>query len=63
MLLGYDSRTAFTKAVPDIEDVAHMLWAWLEGMRENDQVRSRPLRFVSRSLGGIVVKKVSKETW
>ena len=59
MSFGYDSRTAFTKAVIDIEGVADMLLNWVDGRRESDQERSRPLIFISHSLGGIVVKKVT----
>ncbi|KAL8925462.1 MAG: hypothetical protein Q9172_002224 [Xanthocarpia lactea] len=54
---GYDSRTAFAKAVVDIEDVADMLLDGIEGRRDSAQGQSRPLIFVAYSLGGIVVKK------
>ncbi|KAL9609828.1 MAG: hypothetical protein Q9167_005433 [Letrouitia subvulpina] len=54
---GYDSRTAFTKAVIDIGDVADMLLNRVAGKRESEQEKSRPLIFISHSLGGIVVKK------
>lgn len=57
---GYDSRTAFAKAVVDIEDVADMLLNRIEGTRDTDQEQSRPLIFVAHSLGGIIVKKVWK---
>ncbi|KAL8874707.1 MAG: hypothetical protein Q9198_006844 [Flavoplaca austrocitrina] len=55
---GYDSRTAFAKAVMDIEDVADMLLNRIEGIRDTDEEQSRPLIFVAHSLGGIIVKKV-----
>ncbi|KAL8863359.1 MAG: hypothetical protein Q9178_000039 [Gyalolechia marmorata] len=51
---GYDSRTAFAKAVVDIEDVADMLLDGIEGRRDSGQEQSRPLIFVAYSLGGIV---------
>ncbi|KAL8846162.1 MAG: hypothetical protein Q9221_008730 [Calogaya cf. arnoldii] len=54
---GYDSRTAFAKAVVDIEDVADMLLDRIEGIRDSNQEQSRPLIFIAHSLGGIVVKK------
>ena len=63
MSFGYDSHTAFTKAVVDIEDIADMLLDRVEGRRESEQERSRRLIFVSHSLGGIVVKKVKKQTY
>ena len=55
---GYDSRTAFAKAIVDIKDVADMLLDRIEGIRDSDQEQSRPLIFVAHSLGGIIVKKV-----
>lgn len=55
--LGYDSRTAFTKAILDIEVVADMLLDRLEGIWDSQQEQSRPLILISHSLGGIVVKK------
>ena len=60
MSFGYDSHTAFTKAVVDIEDIADMLLDRVEGRRESKQERSRRLIFVSHSLGGSMVKKVKK---
>lgn len=60
MSFGYDSRTAFTKTVSDIEDVADMLLYRVRGMRESGTENSRPLICVAHSLGGIVVKKVRK---
>jgi hypothetical protein len=55
---GYDSDTAFTKAVTDIEDVAGMLLDRLVGERQSPKEKSRPVIFIAYSLGGIVVKKV-----
>lgn len=57
---GYDSRTAFTKAVINIGDVADMLLDGVEGRRESKREKSRPVIFISHSLGGIVIKKVVK---
>ncbi|KAF7502214.1 hypothetical protein GJ744_006436 [Endocarpon pusillum] len=54
---GYDSRTAFTKTVSDIEDVADMLLNRLKGMRQSAAEKSRPLIYIAHSLGGIVVKQ------
>jgi hypothetical protein len=58
MSFGYDSRTAFTKAVTDIDDVANMLLDRVKGERESIEEKSRPLIYIAHSLGGIVVKKV-----
>lgn len=54
---GYNSQIAFTKSVADISDVARMLLDSLKGERKGAAV-TRPLVFISHSLGGIIVKKV-----
>jgi len=58
MSYGYNSRTAFSKAVTDINDEAAMLLDRLDGERQSKDQKTRPIIFVSHSLGGIVVKKV-----
>ena len=59
MSYGYNSRTAFSKAVTDINDEAAMLLDRLDGERQSKNQKTRPIIFVSHSLGGIIVKKVS----
>jgi len=59
MSYGYNSRTAFSNAVTDINDEAAMLLDRLDGERQSKDEKTRPIIFVSHSLGGIVVKKVS----
>ena len=54
---GYDSWTAFSKAVTNITDEAAMLLDRLDGERQG-AAKMRPIIFVSHSLGGIIVKKV-----
>jgi hypothetical protein len=58
MSFGFDSNTAFTKAVTDIEDVADMLLDRLNGERQTPAEKSRPIMFIAHSLGGIIVKRV-----
>ena len=55
---GYDSDTAFTKAVTNIDDEAAMLLNRLSLKRQSLEEKSRGIIFIAHSLGGIVVKKV-----
>jgi hypothetical protein len=56
---GYNANTVFTSAVTDIEDEAAALLDYLVGERLSSHDKRRPIIFVSQSLGGIIVKKVS----
>jgi hypothetical protein len=58
MSFGYNSDTALSNSITDIDDVAWMLLSRLRGLRELEVERKRPIVFISHSLGGIVVKKV-----
>ena len=58
MSYGYDSRTAFSKSVTDVEDQATMLMNALNLERQSPSETKRPLIFIAHSLGGIIVKKV-----
>jgi alpha-beta hydrolase superfamily lysophospholipase len=55
---GYDSSTAFSKAVIDITDEAAMLLDRIKGERKSQAERHRPIILIAHSLGGILVKKV-----
>src|SRR5271156_2088801 len=55
---GYDSSTAFSKAVTDITDEAEMLLDRIKGGRASRAERYRPIILIAHSLGGILVKKV-----
>jgi alpha-beta hydrolase superfamily lysophospholipase len=55
---GYDSSTAFSKAVTDITDEAAMLLDRIKGERKSRSERHRPIILIAHSLGGILVKKV-----
>lgn len=59
MSYGYNSKTAFSKSVTDIEDESTLLLNYLAGERRLEVEKSRPILFISHSLGGIIVKKVS----
>jgi hypothetical protein len=59
MSYGYNAETAFSKAVTDISDAAASLLDRLENERQENE-RSRPVVFISHSLGGIIVKQVPK---
>jgi hypothetical protein len=56
MSYGYNSETAFSKVVTDIDDEAAILLDRLNGERQ--EKKTHPIIFISHSLGGIVVKKV-----
>ncbi|PVH98023.1 hypothetical protein DM02DRAFT_616112, partial [Periconia macrospinosa] len=54
---GYNSSTAFSKAVTDITDEAAMLLERIRGERKSQSDRLKPIIFIAHSLGGILVKK------
>lgn len=60
MCFGYNSKTAFTKAVTDIEDASRDLLDRLDGMREQQVEKTRPIVLIAHSLGGIISKKVDR---
>ncbi|KAN0098199.1 hypothetical protein V8E51_013862 [Hyaloscypha variabilis] len=54
---GYDSEYALSNTVADIDDAARSLIDRLDGERQEDRAKQRPIIFVAHSLGGIVVKR------
>lgn len=58
MSYGYDSTTAFSKSVTDIEDQARILIDTLSLERKLNSAKDRLLIFVASNLGDIIVKKV-----
>jgi alpha-beta hydrolase superfamily lysophospholipase len=56
---GYDSAYVLSNSVADIDDAARSLIDRLDGERQEDRAKQRPIIFVAHSLGGIVVKRVS----
>ena len=59
MSYDYDSRTTFSKAVVEIDDVATMLLDQLAGERRRGEEKTRPIILVFHGLGGLLVKKVN----
>ena len=57
MSYGYSSRI-FSSAVTNIDDEGVMLLDALDGEREKDNQKDRPILFIAHSLGGLIVKKV-----
>lgn len=56
---GYDSSTAFSKSIMDINDVADDLLNRLSLVRQSAEEKLKPILLIAHSLGGLVVKKVS----
>ncbi|KIX03635.1 uncharacterized protein Z518_07188 [Rhinocladiella mackenziei CBS 650.93] len=54
---GYDSTFAFSHSVADIDDSAVDLINRLDGERQVQSAKKRPIIFVAHSLGGVVVKR------
>ena len=57
MSYGYNSKTAFSNSVSDIEDHAEALLHALKMERMSPAQKERPIIFLAHSLGGIIVKK------
>ncbi|KAF8532865.1 hypothetical protein BDD12DRAFT_901378 [Trichophaea hybrida] len=60
-VFGYNSDTAFSTAVTDIDDVARMVLERLDGKRQFPEEKKRPVVFVSHSLGGVVALILAHE--
>lgn len=57
---GYDSVTAFTNSIADIDDAAKALINAIDGERQTKHSRTKPIIFIAHSLGGIIVKRVCR---
>ncbi|KAI9795942.1 MAG: hypothetical protein M1833_006590 [Piccolia ochrophora] len=57
MSYGYNSKTAFSRAITNIDNDAEDLLNRLDNRRETEEERKRPILFIAHSLGGLVVKK------
>lgn len=60
---GYDSAIAFTNSVADIDDAAKALVNALDGERQTENSKRKPIIFIAHSLGGIIVKRVRQRRW
>ena len=58
MSFGYDSTFALSRSVADIDNSAIDLINRLDGERQLESAKKRPIIFVAHSLGGVVVKRV-----
>ncbi|KAI9842016.1 MAG: hypothetical protein M1837_007512 [Sclerophora amabilis] len=61
MSFGYNSTTAFSKAVTNIDTEAEALLDRLEGNREQEDEKRRPIIFISHSLGGLIAMIIAWE--
>lgn len=57
MSFGYNSETALSRSVSDIEDHAGMLLHALKMKRTSPAQKEKPIILIAHSLGGIIVKK------
>lgn len=54
----YDSNTAFTRTIQDLDELANKFLQDLIRRRPSEAERRRPLIFIAHGLGGILLKKV-----
>ena len=58
---GYNSNIINSNSMISIEVVAKTLLERLLGIRKNEEQKVVPIVFIAHSLGGLVVKKVSRD--
>lgn len=63
MSYGYDANTAFSRSIESISSVAEDLLDRMKLCRPGEIDQSRPILFISHSLGGLVVKKAMITAW
>jgi hypothetical protein len=60
MSYGYDAAFALSSSVSSVDTAATSLLDLIHGARQKPQEKRRPIIFIAHSLGGIIVRRVSR---